>query len=281
MALDLVTGYQGKNHVTAEQWADFNRGVYGDAAILPIGNRMQVEIQTANQITVKDGTGVFDGRQVYFGYGESENIAIESGTQEMLRNDIVVIEYTKDESTGVESAAFKVIAGTPAASDPADPSYQDMDIRTGVFVSQKPFCRVRLNGVAIEGVDMLVEVKEFAAHAFQPPAANLTTTKPGQALDATMGKELKEGFDQLNSRITYKCIIDNIQLTNVPAGYSEPDITLSPVTGVVAARVAQLISFSTGGQITISIPGGNKLWVVSEVAQSVINLCVLQFYTDS
>ncbi len=203
MALDLVTGYQGKNHVTAEQWADFNRGVYGDAAILPIGNRMQVEIQTANQITVKDGTGVFDGRQVYIGYGESENIAIESGTQEMLRNDIVVIEYTKDESTGVESAAFKVIAGTPAASDPADPSYQDMDIRTGVFVSQKPFCRVRLNGVAIEGVDMLVEVKEFAAHAFQPPAANLTTTEPGQALDATMGKQLKEEFDQLTSRTTF------------------------------------------------------------------------------
>lgn len=201
MALDLVTGYQGKNHVTAEQWADFNRGVYGDAAILPIGNRMQVEIQTANQITVKDGTGVFDGRQVYIGYGESENIAIESGTQEMLRNDIVVIEYTKDESTGVESAAFKVIAGTPAASDPADPSYQDMDIRTGVFVSQKPFCRVRLNGVAIEGVDMLVEVKEFAAHAFQPPAANLTTAEPGQALDATMGKQLKEGFDQLTSSL--------------------------------------------------------------------------------
>lgn len=199
MALDLVTGYQGKNHVTAEQWADFNRGVYGDAAILPIGNRMQVEIQTANQITVKDGTGVFDGRQVYIGYGESENIAIESGTQEMLRNDIVVIEYTKDESTGVESAAFKVIVGTPAASDPADPSYRDMDIRTGVFVSQKPFCRVRLNGVAIEGVDMLVEVKEFAAHAFQPLAANLTTTEPGQALDATMGKQLKEGFDQLTS----------------------------------------------------------------------------------
>lgn len=219
MALDLVTGYQGKNHVTAEQWADFNRGVYGDAAILPIGNRMQVEIQTANQITVKDGTGVFDGRQVYIGYGESENIAIESGTQEMLRNDIVVIEYTKDESTGVESAAFKVIVGTPAASDPADPSYRDMDIRTGVFVSQKPFCRVRLNGVAIEGVDMLVEVKEFAAHAFQPLAANLTTTEPGQALDATMGKQLKEGFDQLtsslNSKATY-IYLDDSTVTNNP-----------------------------------------------------------------
>lgn len=239
MALDLVTGYQGKNHVTAEQWADFNRGVYGDAAILPIGNRMQVEIQTANQITVKDGTGVFDGRQVYIGYGESENIAIESGTQEMLRNDIVVIEYTKDESTGVESAAFKVIAGTPAASDPADPSYQDMDIRTGVFVSQKPFCRVRLNGVAIEGVDMLVEVKEFAAHAFQPPAANLTTTKPGQALDATMGKELKEGFDQLNSRIQ----IDAIEIS-IPKGSA---------VASSAYRVGDLIIFSVAFNVATTI----------------------------
>lgn len=201
MALDLVTGYKGQNHVTAEQWADFNRGIYGDAAILPIGNKMQVEIQTVNQITVKDGTGVFDGRQVYIGYGESENIAIESGTQEMLRNDIVVIKYTKDETSGVESVAFEVVTGTPAESDPADPSYQDMDIRTGVFVSQKPFCRVRLNGVAIEGVDMLVGVKEFAEHVFNPPVANLTATEPGRALDATMGKQLKDDFDQLNSRM--------------------------------------------------------------------------------
>lgn len=206
MALDLVTGYKGQNHVTAEQWADFNRGIYGDAAILPIGNKMQVEIQTVNQITVKDGTGVFDGRQVYIGYGESENIAIESGTQEMLRNDIVVIKYTKDETSGVESVAFEVVTGMPAESDPADPSYQDMDIRTGVFVSQKPFCRVRLNGVAIEGVDMLVEVKEFAEHVFNPPVANLTATEPGRALDATMGKQLKDDFDQLNSRSKWKLL---------------------------------------------------------------------------
>lgn len=219
MALDLVTGYKGQNHVTAEQWADFNRGIYGDAAILPIGNKMQVEIQTVNQITVKDGTGVFDGRQVYIGYGESENIAIESGTQEMLRNDIVVIKYTKDETSGVESVAFEVVTGMPAESDPADPSYQDMDIRTGVFVSQKPFCRVRLNGVAIEGVDMLVEVKEFAEHVFNPPVANLTATEPGRALDATMGKQLKDDFDQLNSSLNSKATyiyLDDSTVTNNP-----------------------------------------------------------------
>lgn len=158
MALNLVTGYHGQNHVTAEQWADLNVGIFGRNGILNIGNKMGVEIQTANKITVKDGTAVIDGRQVYIGYGESENITIESGTQGMLRNDIVVIRYNKIEESGVESAEFEVVQGTPVEYDPKDPTITDMDIRTGVFVSQKAFCRVRINGTAVEGIDMLLDI---------------------------------------------------------------------------------------------------------------------------
>lgn len=202
MAVELVTGYQGKDHVTAEQWADFNRGIFGEAAILPVGNRMETAIQTANQITVKDGVAVFDGRQVYIAYGESENIAIQSGTQGMQRRDIVVLEYKRNEESGVESVQFKVINGTPAASGAKDPSVQDMDIQTGVTVSQKPFCRVRLNGTAIEGVDALVQVKEFKPHAFAAPVNNLAGTNPDLALAAPQGRELKKQVDALNSALT-------------------------------------------------------------------------------
>lgn len=201
MAIELVTAYKGKDHVTAEQWADFNRGIYGDAAILPVGNKMETAIQTANQITVKDGVAVIDGRQVYIGYGESENIAIQSGTQGKLRRDIVVLEYKKEEVSGVETVQFKVITGTPADSDAKDPSVQDMDIRTGVFTSQKPFCRVRLNGTAIEGVDALVQVKEIKSHAFADPVRNLTTTAPGKALDAVMGKQINDDLSALSGKI--------------------------------------------------------------------------------
>lgn len=204
MAIELVTAYKGKDHVTAEQWADFNRGIYGDAAILPVGNKMETAIQTANQITVKDGVAVIDGRQVYIGYGESENIAIQSGTQGKLRRDIVVLEYKKEEVSGVEMVQFKVITGTPADSDAKDPSVQDMDIRTGVFTSQKPFCRVRLNGTAIEGVDTLIPVKEFKSHAFAAPVNNLTGTNPDLALAATQGKEIKKQIDALNSALAVK-----------------------------------------------------------------------------
>lgn len=271
MALDLVTGYKGQNHVTAEQWADFNRGIYGDAAILPIGNKMQVEIQTANQITVKDGTGVFDGRQVYIGYGESENIAIESGTQQMLRHDIVVIKYTKDESSGIENVAFEVVTGVPVASNPQDPAYQDMDIRTGVFTSQKPFCRVRLNGVAIEGVDMLVEVKEFAGHAFSTPAANLTTSEPGRALDATMGKQLKEDVDELNQKTIYR------DYTYEPATYPSQTITQSPcyksltaISGYIPTRAIVYSATEEGyaGWFTIDVSSAPNIIIRNNFNES-------------
>lgn len=193
--MELVTGFQGKNHVTAEQIADFNRGIFGNAAILPVGSRLAVEIQTANRITVKDGVAVFDGREVYIGYGKNEAVNLTSGTQGMKRNDIVVVEYKKENESGVESVALKVISGTPSSATPVDPAVNDVDIRTGTTRSEKPFCRVRLNGTAIEGIDMLVEVKEFKKHTFANPVKTLTATEEGNALDAVMGKELKKQID--------------------------------------------------------------------------------------
>lgn len=195
MAVKLVTGYKGKDHVTAEQWADFNRGIFGDAAILPVGNKMEAAIQTANQITIKDGVAVMDGRQIYIGYGESENISIQSGTQGMLRRDIVVLEYTRNEDTGVEDVQFKVVAGTPAYGSAEDPAINNMDIRTGVSVSQKPFCRIRLNGTAIEGVDSLVQIKELSPHAFAAVVDNLESEDENLALSARQGMELKKMID--------------------------------------------------------------------------------------
>ena len=193
--MELVTGFQGKNHVTAEQIADFNRGIFGNAAILPVGSRLAVENQTANRITVKDGVAVFDGREVYIGYGKNEAVNLTSGTQGMKRNDIVVVEYKKENESGVESVALKVISGTPSSATPVDPAVNDVDIRTGTTRSEKPFCRVRLNGTAIEGIDMLVEVKEFKKHTFANPVKTLTATEEGNALDAVMGKELKKQID--------------------------------------------------------------------------------------
>lgn len=200
--MELVTAYTGKNHVTAAQIADFNRGIYGNAAILDVGNKLEASIQTANRITIKDGVAVFDGREVYVAYGKNETVNITSGTQDMKRYDIIAVVYEKDARTGVEKVTLKAITGTPNTMHPSDPQVNDLDIRTGILKSEKPLYRVRLNGTAIEGIDALVEIKGFKKHNFANPIKTLTETREGYALDAIMGKELKKQIDAKCSAIT-------------------------------------------------------------------------------
>ena len=199
--MELVTAYTGKNHVTAAQMADFNRGIFGDAAILDVGNKLEASIQTANRITIKDGVAVFDGREVYIGYGKNETVNITSGTQDMKRYDIIAVVYEKDARTEVEKVTLKVITGTPNTMHPSDPKVNNLDIRTGILKSEKPLYRVCLNGTAIESIDRLVEVKGFQKHAFSPPVKILNAPGEGYALDAVAGKELKKLIDALSVRV--------------------------------------------------------------------------------
>ena len=200
--MELVTAYTGKNHVTAAQMADFNRGIYGNAAILDVGNKLEASIQTANRITIKDGVAVFDGREVYVAYGKNETVNITSGTQDMKRYDIIAVVYEKDARTGVEKVTLKVITGTPNTMHPSDPQINNLDIRTGVLKSEKPLYRVCLNGTAIESIDRLVEVKGFQKHAISPPVKILNAPGEGYALDAVAGKELKKQIDDKCSVIS-------------------------------------------------------------------------------
>ena len=211
--MELVTAYTGKNHVTAAQIADFNRGIYGNAAILDVGNKLEASIQTANRITIKDGVAVFDGREVYVAYGKNETVNITSGTQDMKRYDIIAVVYEKDARTGVEKVTLKVITGTPNTMHPSDPQINNLDIRTGVLKSEKPLYRVRLNGTAIEGIDALVEIKGFKKHNFVNPIRTLTETREGYALDAIMGKELKKQIDAKCSVISMGGYGNEWQLT--------------------------------------------------------------------
>lgn len=261
--MELVTGSQDKNHVTAEQMADFNRGIFGNAAILPIGSRMAVEIQTANRITVKDGVAVFDGREVYIGYGKNEAVNLTSGTQGMKRHDIVVVEYKKEERSGVESVALKVVLGTPNATKATDPTVKDVDIRTGTSHSEKPFCRVRLNGTAIEGIDMLVEVKEFKKHAFANPVKTLTATEEGYALDAVMGKTLENEIVEVDKRAMNKYASDIGNPPSINYSYFVNATSMIPIGDITIPQYSKGVFVTNGGSdgCLLMVDAGCNLYV--------------------
>ena len=167
MALELVTGYWGQNHVTAEQEADLNAGIFGSGFyVLPVGEKMRAEAVTSNQVRIFDGIFVGYGRQASIEEGGYENVTIENGTAGLLRNDMIVIKYSKDEESGIESVAFDVLKGQ-TGSAAQDPVPNNQDIRAGAFESEMPLYRVKLNGLAIETIEPLFTVPKSIPELMQ------------------------------------------------------------------------------------------------------------------
>lgn len=158
MALELVTGYWGIEHVTAEQDADLNAGIIGSGNyVLNIGEKMRAEAVSANQVRIFDGVFMAYGRQCILGDGEYEDITIENGTPGLLRNDMIVVKYKKDEESGKENATFAVLKGE-TGSVGKDPVPNRQDIRSGAFESEVPMYRVKINGLAIEKIEPLFSI---------------------------------------------------------------------------------------------------------------------------
>ena len=158
MALELVTGYWGVEHVTAEQDADLNAGIIGSGNyVLNIGEKMRAEAVSANKVRIFDGVFMAYGRQCILGDGEYEDVTIENGTPGLLRNDMIVVKYKKDEESGKENATFAVLKGE-TGSAAKDPVPNRQDIRSGAFESEVPMYRVKINGLAIEKIEPLYSI---------------------------------------------------------------------------------------------------------------------------
>ena len=218
MALELVTGYWGQQHVTAEQDADLNAGIIGrEPCILRVGENMRAEAVTANKVRIFDGIFVGYGRVCAIDEGAYEDVEIENGTAGLLRNDMIVIKYVKDEATGIEGASLAVLKGQ-TGSTATDPTPNTQDIRAGAFESEMPLYRVRLNGLAIEAVERLCEMPRTI-------------------------KDLTSLFGQLNSNLN----ASNFALTNS---------TYYPTTSVfVSGRVVQL---QCAGLILKDVPANSE-----------------------
>lgn len=155
MAMELVTGYAGKAHVTSYQDAAIQAGIVGvDNGVLSyVGQGMKAVATSANNIRIYDGVALIGGKAVVIDRDTYQDVAIANGTVGKYRNDIIYIKYTKDAFTGVESVTFDVKQGA-AGNSGIDPALTTNNLySTGTLTSEIPFKRVRLNGLAIESVE--------------------------------------------------------------------------------------------------------------------------------
>lgn len=162
--IHLVTGYAGKQHVTSADQGSFNAALVGaDQFVFGSGGKLSASIITNNQIRILDGDAYMQGRHIKLNKDTYVDLTIENGAQGYLRNDLIVIRYTKDAATGIEDCNLVVIKGTPAASNPADPAYTVGDIiNDNVLLNDMPLYRVPLDGLNVQELVPLFDAKDIS-----------------------------------------------------------------------------------------------------------------------
>lgn len=157
--MNIITGYRAEPHITAQQDRDVNIGIFGGGAMIlkGVGSEMAATVISANEVEIADGMIMCEGCASEIAYGTTESVTIDNGSQGMLRTDLIVARYTKDSGTGIEDMTLEVIKGTPAASNPATPTYTSGTIADGDSPVDFPIYRVNLDGISITSVDALVD----------------------------------------------------------------------------------------------------------------------------
>lgn len=159
MALDIVYGFQGKDHVTAAQLGRLLAGTVGGGRyVLNTQNKLKAEMQTANKLRIGTGDLVMDGR--YMTNEAYVELTVNSGISGQKRNDIAGVRYEKASGTGIETSDFVVLEGTSTSGTPADPEYEEGNILEESTTAFMPLWRIPIDGLNVgKPVQLFEEIK--------------------------------------------------------------------------------------------------------------------------
>lgn len=207
--MDIITGYTGTPHITAENDRDINIGIFGSKSyVLQTGTMLTAEISNNNEIKVRDGVIMHQGCAASIKKNTYDSVTINNGSQGMKRIDLLVARYEKQPETNVESLTLKVLQGTPVETSPQVPEHTEGDIQVGDTVADMPLYEVEIDGLNIteirkvfqtmgdlESVNGKIIAEEFSIGSYSIP--------PGGNTNVNAEYKPKEGYKVIGFTINY------------------------------------------------------------------------------
>lgn len=225
--MDIITGYTGSPHVTAEQDRDVNIGIFGaESYVLRTGSQLKAEVSSNNEIKVRDGVIMHQGCAASIKKNTYDSLTIANGSQGMNRVDLIVARYSRDQNTKEESLVLKVIQGTPKESGPAVPGYTTGDIQAGDLIADMPLYQVTLNGLNITEVKQLFSTQDSIAELSSnlSKANTVLENRKPIFIDSTATDFVTWDTNNfLKSGVTYAFIV--IVNSNIDSGSCAQEIT--------------------------------------------------------
>lgn len=153
----LIDGCMKNPHINALDVRVHNATLFGDGVYITDGlDGLPIKVVNANTLSVGRGCMLVNGARIT--QEKLLNLTIESGQQNLNRNDLLVGTYTYDgANTRYEDVNFEIITGTPTSGTAADPTIHEgslLDINNAALVSgvstvQFPIARIPIKGISV------------------------------------------------------------------------------------------------------------------------------------
>lgn len=171
--MKIVSGRTGSPHVTSQQFRQMLEGIIGQGSyIITSGENLKPELSSNNLLKIRSGMMAHHGCISCVDIGTYDEVTLTNGSQGMKRIDLIVNRYTRNAETEVENCSWKVIQGTPVASNPAVPAYTSGNLQNGDLVDECPAFEVHYDGINVTEVKSLLSVTDGLSGL----SSNLTKT---------------------------------------------------------------------------------------------------------
>ena len=242
--MEIVTGFQGKNHVTARQISRLLRGALGPGTyVLDTLDQLAAEVLTANTVRVGTGDVVIDG--TFYTNEAPEELIIENGVTGLNRNDLIVCRYTKaepsvDEEGNVDYTIPRiedaVVKGTPTSGTPVDPELHSASVYDeNTNLSEEALYRIPITGLSV-GEPVPLFQKFTPAQEFRDSLSRSIETYANGSVCVTVNPASRTAIAsivgmQLSSSTTASVSI------SLPAEYAPTIEVDAPIVDTNAGRV--------------------------------------------
>ena len=147
------------SNVTAELHALMYDYVHGYSGVYNYGQKLAYQLVSNNEIRIKDGLLINQGRFMRIVTGSYEAISIENGTSGINRIDLIVARFETDGITERHSIVVKKGTGN------IEPTLTQGNTFAGAKVNEMPLYAVHLTGLSITNVvQKFVLIPSFKDH---------------------------------------------------------------------------------------------------------------------
>lgn len=206
--MKIVSGRTGSPHVTSQQFRQMLEGIIGQGSyIITSGENLKPELSSNNLLKIRSGMMAHHGCISCVDIGTYDEVTLTNGSQGMKRIDLIVNRYTRNAETEVENCSWKVIQGTPVASNPAVPAYTSGNLQDGDLVDDCPAFEVHYDGINVAEVKSLLSVVDGLSELSSQLTELLENRKPVAIDSTTQGTVTWDTNNFLKAGITYAFIV--------------------------------------------------------------------------